>query len=313
MNGIQLKDVDFNLLKVLDTLAREMSIARTARRLGVTPSAISHALGRLRRTLKDPLVVRSGRSLRLTPRALALAPVAASICESARGVLISRAATRPADWQETLRFIGSDYALTTWVFPAMIAARTEAPRLRFAASTLDAAEWERQLIDGVTDLAVRNERPANAKLRWSPLATETYVTILRRDHPLARGRLTLNKYCRAEHGLVSVSGGAFRGPVDEHLESIGKSRNVVTSVPTFLSGIELVRRSDLLMSMPLRLALGYEHVVDRRPFPFDPPTFDATLIWHARTEESPPHKWFRRLIAEKNIAATSASSAKSKP
>jgi DNA-binding transcriptional LysR family regulator len=129
VNKIQLQDVDFNLLKVLDTLAREVSIARTARRLGVTPSAISHALARLRRTLKDPLVVRSGRSLRLTPRALALAPIAASICEAARGVLSSRAAARPADWQETLRFIGSDYALTTWVFPAMIAARAEGPPL----------------------------------------------------------------------------------------------------------------------------------------------------------------------------------------
>jgi DNA-binding transcriptional LysR family regulator len=134
------------------------------------------------------------------------------------------------------------------------------------------------------------------------LATETYVVVMRRDHPLSRGRLTLNKYCRAEHGLVSVSGGAFRGPVDEHLESIGKARNVVTSVPTFLSGIELVRRSDLLMSMPLRLALGYEHVVDRRPLPVDPPVFDATMIWHARTEESPPHKWFRTLIVEKSTA-----------
>jgi hypothetical protein len=65
--------------------------------------------------------------------------------------------------------------------------------------------------------------------------------------------------------------------------------------------------------MPLRLALGYEHVVDRRPFPFDPPAFDATMIWHARTEESPPHKWFRRLIALKSIAETSLSPAKSKP
>src|ERR1700691_1298111 len=100
MNAIHFKDADLNLIKVLDALVREVSVARAARRLGVTPSAISHALGRLRAMLKDPVVVRSGRTLRLTPRALALAPVAASICEAARALLADTPDTDPKVWQD---------------------------------------------------------------------------------------------------------------------------------------------------------------------------------------------------------------------
>lgn len=119
---------------------RRGAVARAARRLGVTPSAVSHALGRLRVMLKDPVVVRSGRSLRLTPRALALAPVAASVCEAARGLLADAADTDPKGWQDTIRILGSDYALAASVFPALAEARTDAPGLRIAAISLDAPE-----------------------------------------------------------------------------------------------------------------------------------------------------------------------------
>src|SRR5271170_413475 len=209
MSTVHFNDADLNLIKVLDALAREISVARAARRLGVSPSAISHSLARLRVMLKDPVVVRSGRSLRLTPRALALAPVAASMCEAAKGLLAGTPDTDPRGWQDTIRILGSDYALAAWVFPALAIARSEAPGVRFAALTLDTVEWERQLIDGGVDLAIRDQRPANPKLRWVTLAHEHYVVIMRPGHPLGRGRLLLDKYCRAEHALVSVGGGRF--------------------------------------------------------------------------------------------------------
>lgn len=304
MNTIHFNDADLNLIKVLDALAREMSVARAARRLGVTPSAISHALGRLRVMLKDPVVVRSGRSLRLTPRALALAPVAASMCEAARGLLADTADTDPKLWQDTIRILGSDYALAAWVFPALLAARVDAPGLRIAGISLDAAEWERQLIDGAADFAVRDEQPANPKLRWVKLDHEHYVVIMRSGHLLSRGRLNLEAYCRAEHALVSVVGGGFQGPVDAHLAGLGTTRNVVVSVPTFLAGIDLVRQSDLLLSMPHRLALKFRGLVVSRALPIPSPSFDVTLVWHARTDGSRPHAWFRALIKKLSTVGT---------
>jgi DNA-binding transcriptional LysR family regulator len=298
MNTIHFNDADLNLIKVLDALVREMSVARTAKRLGVTPSAVSHALGRLRVLLKDPIVVRSGRSLRLTPRALVLAPIAASMCEAARELLADAPDTDPKAWQDTIRILGSDYALAAWVFPALVAARTDAPGLRIAAISLDAAEWERQLIDGAADFAVRDERPANPKLRWITLANEHYAVVMRSGHPLSRGRLTLEKYCRAEHALVSVVGGGFQGPVDVHLTASGMTRNVIVSVPTFLAGIDLVRQSDLLLSMPHRLALKFRGLVVSRDLPIPSPSFDVTLVWHARTDGSR----FRALIRKMSTA-----------
>jgi DNA-binding transcriptional LysR family regulator len=302
MNGIHFNDADLNLIKVLDALVREMSVARAARRLGVTPSAISHALGRLRVMLKDPVVVRSGRALRLTPRALALAPVAASVCEAARGLLADTPDTDPKQWQDTIRILGSDYALAAWIFPAFLAARADAPGLRVAAISLNAAEWERQLIDGAADFAVRDEHPANPKLRWIKLAQERYVVIMRSGHPLSRGRLNLETYCRAEHALVSVVGGGFQGPVDAHLMGLGLTRNVIVSVPTFLAGIELVKQSNLLISMPQRLHQNYPGLVVSRALPIPSPSFDVTLVWHARTDGSRPHAWFRALIKKLSTA-----------
>jgi DNA-binding transcriptional LysR family regulator len=297
MNTVHFNDADLNLIKVLDALAREISVARAARRLGVSPSAISHALVRLRAMLQDPVVVRSGRSLRLTPRALALAPVAASICEAAKGLLADTPDTDPKGWQDTIRILGSDYALTAWAFPALAIARTAAPGVRFAALSLDAAEWERQLIEGVADLAIRDQQPANPKLRWITLAKEHYVVVMRTDHPLSRGRLDLDKYCRAEHALVSPGGGGgFQGSVDAQLAASGMTRNIIVSVPSFLAGIDLVRQSKLLVSIPTRLAQNYRELVVSRALPVRSPSFDVTLVWHARTDASRPHSWFRALV-----------------
>jgi DNA-binding transcriptional LysR family regulator len=296
MSTVHFNDADLNLIKVLDALAREISVGRAARRLGVSPSAISHALVRLRAMLQDPVVVRSGRSLRLTPRALALAPVAASMCEAAKGLLADTPATDPKGWQDTIRILGSDYALAAWVFPALALARTDAPGVRFAALSLDAAEWERQLIEGAADLAIRDQQPANQKLRWTTLAKEHYVVAMRPGHPLSRGRLTLDKYCRAEHALVSPSGGGFQGSVDARLAVSGVTRNIIVSVPSFLAGIDLVRRSQLLVSMPSRLAQNHHGLIVNRPLPVPSPSFDVTLVWHTRTDASRPHAWFRALV-----------------
>ena len=302
MNPVHFNDADLNLIKVLDALRRDVSVARAARRLGVTPSAVSHALGRLRAMLRDPVVVRSGRTLRLTPRALALAPVAASICEAARGLLAEAPAADPKMWQDTLRILGSDYALAAWVFPAVIAARTAAPGLRVAAISLDTAEWERQLIDGVADIAVRDHQPGNSKLRCTTLAAERYVVVMRPGHPLSRGRLDSERYCRAEHALVSVVGGSFQGAVDTQLAASGLTRNVVVSVPTFLAGVELVRHSDMLLALPQRLAQHYRGLIVSRALPVPSPSFEVTLVWHARTDGSRPHAWFRALIQKLDTA-----------
>jgi len=133
------------------------------------------------------------------------------------------------------------------------------------------------------------------------LAQERYVVVMRPGHPLSRGRLDPDRYYRAAHALVSVIGGGFRGAVNAQLAASGRTRNVMVSVPTFLAGIDLVRRTDLLLSLPKRLAQHYRGLVASRPLPS--PSFDVVLVWHARTDGSLPHAWFRALIKKFATAA----------
>jgi DNA-binding transcriptional LysR family regulator len=119
---------------------------------------------------------------------------------------------------------------------------------------------------------------------------------MRPGHSLSRGRLTLDRYCRAEHALVSVGGGGFQGSVDAQLAASGMKRNIIVSVPSFLASIDLVRQSKLLVSIPKRLAQNYRGLIVSRPLPVPSPSFDVTLVWHARTDASRPHAWFRALV-----------------
>lgn len=126
---------------------------------------------------------------------------------------------------------------------------------------------------------------------------------MRSDHPLSRGRLSLDKYCRADHALVSVTGGGFHGSVDAQLAVSGMTRNITVSVPSFLAGIDLVRQSKLLLSIPARLAQNYRGLLVSRTLPVRAPSFDVTLVWHARTDASRPHAWFRALVRKLSTSA----------
>ena len=110
-------------------------------------------------------------------------------------------------------------------------------------------------------------------------------------------------HCRAEHALVSVGGGGFQGPVDAQLAASGVTRNIIVSVPSFLAGIDLVRQSNLLLSIPTRLAQNYRGLIVTRPLPVPSPSFDVTLVWHARTDASRPHAWFRALLSRLSTGA----------
>jgi DNA-binding transcriptional LysR family regulator len=143
---------------------------------------------------------------------------------------------------------------------------------------------------------VRDQQPRNPKLRCITLAQEEhYVVVMRPGHPLSRGRLDPDRYYRAAHALVSVIGGGFQGAVDAQLAAVGRTRSVMVSVPTFLAGIELVRQSDLLLSMPRRLAQHYRGLIVSRALPVPSPSSQsrrgpkATAI-HPRLSNVPGHR-----------------------
>ncbi len=249
LNEIDLTGVDLNLLVLFESLMRERHVARAAKRVHVSPSAVSHGLGRLRRTLNDPLFLKHPKGIVPTERALELAEPIADILQRVRGVLSS---AEGFDARRSARrfTIGAPDAVFPIVLPPLLTALVEvAPRIDLAMRTvlpptafaaLDARE-----VDVVVE-PIAGEIP----LRFAStlLYEEDFAIAMRRGHPLA-SKLTLPQYCNAAHVLVSLTGDPF-GNVDIELKKLGKSRRIVATVPNFLLALALVAETDMIAAVP---------------------------------------------------------------
>jgi DNA-binding transcriptional LysR family regulator len=299
MHGVHLSGVDLNLLVVLDALLTEGHVTRAARRVGLSQSAASHALGRLRSLLGDPLFVRSGRRLAPTPRAEALREPVRVALTAAAAALLGAPRFDPARAERTFRVVSGDLALLA-VLPALVArVAREAPRvdLTFLAPGADPyGGLERADADLVIGPLLRGERGAG--VRHQELFAEAFVCMMRRGHPLGTKRkLTLDAYCAASHALIAP-GGTPGGIVDDALARLGRSRRVAVRVPHFLVAPFVVGGGDLLLTLPERVATTLARNLDvvLLPPPLRVPGFTMAMFWHERTTDDPAHGWLRSVV-----------------
>lgn len=301
---------DLNLLATLDVLLQEGSVAGAARRLRLSPSAMSRALSRLRGAVGDPLLVRSGRGLVPTPRAAELRERVGPLVREVLAVL------RPAAALDLSRLVRSFTLRTTEGFveaigPALIA-RTlrEAPgvQLRF----LPKADKEARLLrEGVVDLetGVVNDE-TGPELRTQALFRDRYIGVVREGHPLAGRRLTPARYAAGRHVAFSRQGNA-RGRIDEALAALGLTREIVTVVGGFATALALARASDLIASVPERHTATLRDGMVSFALPFAAPEITVSMLWHPRLDADPAHRWLRGclrdVIAEAGGANGSAS------
>jgi DNA-binding transcriptional LysR family regulator len=288
---------DLNLLVVLDVLLAEGSVAGAARRLRLSPSAMSRALARLRMTTGDPLLVRAGRGLVPTPRALELRERVSQLVQDAAGVL------RPAEKLELGKLVRT-FTLRTGEgfvenFGADLIARVGrvAPgvRLRFVQKPdKDSAS----LRDGTVDLETGVVGKAAApELRVQALFRDRFVGAVRMGHPLTRGEITPARYAAGRHILVSRRG-LDRGPIDEALNPLGLEREIVTIVAGFSSALALARASDLIAGVP-EWHTGILRVgMHSFPLPFPLPAITVSLHWHPRMDADPAHRWLRGCVRD---------------
>lgn len=290
---------DLNQLRALDALLTERSVTGAARRLGLTQPAMSHALSRLRETLGDPLLVRSGRGMALTPRAEALAPRLRLALRGLEDAVRAELPFDPASARRSFRVAAADYAELV-LLPALI------PRLEREAPGVDL--WMRRpvdeleaLVDSDTDLVVGLLRPGEqaAGIKHRALFRERFVVILRADHPLASGPLTLEAYAAAKHAFIAPRGGPG-GVVDDALAKVGLSRRVALAIPHFLVAPYVVAGSDLVLTLAERVARAFaQHlplVIVEPPLPL--PEFTMSLMWHERMDADLGHIWLRNLLVE---------------
>lgn len=295
---MNLSAVDLNLLVALDLLLAHRSVRGAARAAGVTPSAMSHTLGRLRVLFGDALLVRAGAGLAATPRAEALAAPVRAALDGIRQALTPPARFDPATCVHPFRVVCTDH-ISTVLLPRVAAA------LRVAAP--GAALYERPLLPvvmdelraGEVDVAVGVFPEAPAEMRSRRLFSDGFVTVCRLDHPrLREGTLTLPRFLDEGHLLVAPRGTPV-GAIDAVLAERGLSRRIVRTVPSFLSALWQVGDGDLLLTVSRRLVAA---VVDRLPLrvlptPLPVPDYTLVALWHPRLDGAPEHAWFRGLLS----------------
>jgi DNA-binding transcriptional LysR family regulator len=297
--------MNLNLLLALHWLLVERSVTRAAVRLGVTQSAMSRSLGQLREWFGDPLLLSAGRRMLLTARAAGLRePLTASL-DGLRGLLRPPQAFDPATATGTVRMAATEHALGAVVHEFLGRLMRRAPRLdvqiepagRDVFSQLAAARLELLVVPKVGRLP--------EELRAADLLHERFRTIVRRNHPDARRKLTLRRFCELEHVVVYPLGGDADSLVSRVLTQRGLERRVAIRVPYFESALRIVAESDYIATIPAALGnpTARSGTGSRRPPalvclepPLAIPGFVLQTVWHRRHDDDPLQRWLRDLL-----------------
>ncbi|GAA1967947.1 LysR family transcriptional regulator [Amycolatopsis minnesotensis] len=298
-----MKSIDLNLLVALDALLEEGSVTGAAERLRTSTPTMSRTLSRLRRAFNDPILVRAGRTMVLTPRAVAIRDQVRAVVEQAERVFADGAELDLATLRQTFTVEANELVLATVAQPLLAAVRARAPHvvLRFLAAPPENLLW---LQDGIADLAVGVVHSIGAETRREVLLEDRLVGIVRSGHPLTRGRLTPKRFAAAQHLSLSRQG-KLAGPVDDALAEHGLRRQVVSAVASWSAATRMVAYSDLVGLAPEKLGKGAVSELDLRTFrvPLALPAVVISQAWHVRYEADPAHAWLRRTVREVVLAA----------
>ncbi|MEO0883624.1 MAG: LysR family transcriptional regulator [Pseudomonadota bacterium] len=293
--------MDLNLLLVFDAVMRTRNVTRAGFEIGLSQPAVSKALGRLRYHLKDDLFVRSVEGMKATPRALELAgPIRNALLELETA--LDPTEFNPATSNRTFSIVANDYVTGVLMPTMMDRFMRESPRLNWR--FLPTTGRSLNMLDGQeVDFAMTPIVMADVPDRFGSfeIVSESFAIIMRRGHELATGDLTLERYASASHLLVTIRGDD-RGYIDDALESHGLTRRVAMTINHFTVGPPIVAVSNMIQTVPKRLAELYAPVHDLvvRDSPLQGPDslMRFYLIWNKKLATHPAHDWFRRIIKD---------------
>jgi len=306
-----IRRVDLNLFRVFEAIMRHRSVSGAARELAITPSAVSHALARLRQLLDDPLFMAVDNGMMPTARALELAP---TINE---GLLrfdeaIKSKMFMPASASRTFRIGMSDY-MTMTLLPLLVdRIRTTGPNVNLRIFPLSRLDLVEHLDNGRVEMAVGWFADVPKRMRRMPLVVETATLVVRAGHPLTSGTITMKRLFAFPHVVVELSGSEDRtadGFIDEQGverriwierllldnedEQTGLAGRVAVSVPHYAAVAKLVGQSDMVATLPRSIAL---REVEREQLailelPYDPLKVKIEAVWHQRADQDAGLQW----------------------
>lgn len=304
MKPLDLTRFDLNLLVVLEALWAERHVGRAAERLHLSQSATSHALSRLRKAFADQLFIRHPRGIEPTPLAIELMPRVAAVLESVRLVASPRGPFDPGRLQAMLSVAATDYAILTVIAPVLARIQAAAPGVVLRIRPADSESALRMLDAGDLDIVLGSGSFAQIPQRFDCqlVHKERFVGIARKGHPalVKRGKklhMELDDFTRLPHILVSPRGDT-RGAVDDALETLGRSRKVNASCPSFLAVPFMVGASQSIAVIAERVALRMQDAAQLSLFelPLALPTWEVLVIRARGRTNEPAVQWITNMI-----------------
>jgi DNA-binding transcriptional LysR family regulator len=294
---IQLEELrlrDLNLMATLYAVLSMEGVSKAAKALGISQPAVSKSLDRLRREFSDPLLVRDGNRMRLTPRAEELLPVVASAIDHASDVFAARGPFTPAQAKGRLRIGANEYIQLVLGGSLMRLVRHAAPQLRLEFRPVGLPHPEQLLVDGVVDLIVGIRWPHHS-LRSEPLFADPFACIVSADHAARPERLTMEAFCRLDHLDITPSGtGMLARAIDECLAQASLKRHVAATCSSFMAVPEMLRGTDLIALVPSRLLGLYQgRDIRRIALDFELPSYEVSMWWHNASQADPRVRWIR--------------------
>jgi DNA-binding transcriptional LysR family regulator len=299
---VNLHRFDLNLLTVFDAILRTRSVTVAASQVGLTQSATSNALNRLRQIFDDQLFVRIGSGMAPTPRAEQLAEPIRDALARIRSTLDLQQSFDPATSDRTFRLFMTDVGQMVLLPKVIQALAAEAPNVNVQTVQVPPFRLREEAMEsGEVDLAVGYFAEFEGPFHRQRLFTERYVCMVRAGHPQVQGKLTLEQFLAVPHVVYWPAGGGHgqqEAAVERSFEESGATRRVSVRVTHFLGLTSIVSSTDNLLTTPSRLAeaLGRLAEVQILEPPIEIPTFDVTQHWHVRFHQDPGNRWLRQLF-----------------
>ncbi|MDX1739592.1 MAG: LysR family transcriptional regulator [Alphaproteobacteria bacterium] len=301
--------MDLNLFPVFIEIMRHGSVSKAADQLGLTQSATSNALSRLRHQMGDPLFVRSKKGMLPTHFAREkLAEIEAAVdCLKSMQVNQQEKLPKLRDIKRHFKYVASDLETALYLTDLVEHLSVAAPNITLEITPYRSDRVRKDLEDEKLDFALAFMRDPVKNIISQPLAHQEFATLSRKNHPALETGLSLDLYCQLKHILVTPDKGGTKGVVDTQLSKLGYKRDVFCTIPHFLSGCMLVSQTDYLLTVPKRLGekVAEQFNLSIHELPFKMPGFTIGIHWHWVRNSDPEHKVFRqevlRLFRDNNL------------
>lgn len=294
---MELKDVDLNLLVVFNQLLTEHKVSRVAENLGLSQPAVSNALGRLRKMFGDELFMRTSTGMKPTPFAAEMAEAVTAALGIIHGAINQKTSFDPLTSERRFSIAMTDIGEIYFLPLLMRELRRLAPSVTVTTVRNTASNLKEEMEAGRIDLAIGLLPQLKGGIFQRRLFLQNYVCMFRQGHKLDKAKISADEFFDADHVAI-ISPGTGHGKVDSLIDSGGSQRKILLTVPHFVAVGHILQFTDMVATVPERLALSMIEPFDLKylPHPMDPPPIAINLFWHAKYNKDPTNQWLRGLV-----------------